>query len=324
MPLRLRNVLSGLPNTIPLAVRTQRTTYLPGETVEIVVSAGPAERDLEVDGLVVTLENAVRYTYNVNAGRYARTTHRTDRETAAEQRIALQGAIAVGEAPEIRLSLAVPESSFYPGTGGGQIVVSRWTVKVLLGIPKSVDATAECEIQVGTPRELHEGRTTHDVMIGAADHETRTFRLMAKAAAHAKQDETLDIDVRVDEPNVALGGRITGTIALQPRERLEPEGIRVELKRHEEVRLGEGMTAITHASVQELASDRALVPGETTELPFELEVPPDAPATLIAPNGSVVWLVSAIVDRKRRNDFTVGREVNVYSGAGLEAGPRSD
>jgi hypothetical protein len=313
MPLRLRKAFNALPNTIPLNVRTDRETYLPGDPVEIVVAAGPIDRDLEVDGLVVTLENEVQYTYQVWTGRYYQTRHRTDRETAAECRVALQGKIGAGETPEITLSLEVPRSSMYPGSGGDRIIVSQWAVQALLGIPKSVDASAECSIRVLTPRALHEGRATHGATRDVRVHESGVIDWTKKAVSGAKQDDSLEIDIEIEEPNVAAAGdRLAGTVVIRARETVEADEIRVELRRHEEVRIHEGMHDLRTAARQDLAPSTTLAAGGQMELPFELDVPESISPTLSAPNGTLSWLVSAIVGRKRRPDFIVSREVNVY------------
>jgi hypothetical protein len=315
MPLRLRRALDRLPNTIPLEVGTDRASYLPGDTAQVVVRAGPAERDLEVDQLVVTLESTVKYMYTAGGGRNQILRNKVDREPADERRITLQGKIAAGEAPEIALPLEVPRASVYPGTGGGTIVKSSWAVTALLGIPNSVDASAQCPVHVLTPRGLYEGRTTHGASREGAVHEIKTVDWMKKSVSGGKQDETLDIQIHIDDPNVAPGDAFTGTVAIHAHESLEAHGIRVELKWHEHVPLGNHENLVTTAERLELHPKRALTAGEDVVLPFEVAVPAGASPTLLAPHGTLSWFLHAVVQRKLRNDFSVSREVNVYDEA---------
>jgi hypothetical protein len=277
MPLRLRKVVGALPNALPLAVRTDRSSYRPGEAIEIVVAAGPAQKDIVVSELRVSLEHRITYEYDSWNGRTYVTRTRTDRTTADEARFTLQGAIAAGETPEL---------------ARGRIIDSTWRLEATIGVPGSVDASADAPIRVYAPRDRHAGRTTHPPEDGTG----------GKAA----------IELRVDDPHARLGGRLTGTVAIRGIESVEVEGIRVELVAHEHVRVSDEKHSWSVDPRQELAGATALSPGDVLSFAFALDVPQDVPASLHAPEGSIVWSVRAVLDRKRRGDLHLAHEVNVY------------
>lgn len=128
MARRVRDALDLLPAKVALGVRADRSAYSPGDTLDAVVTAGPADGELAIHGGVVGLDHELEYTYEVWTGERTKIKTKSDRRTAVEQRFTGERQLRAGEVARWQVSLQVPDSPATLGTASGEIVASRWFV----------------------------------------------------------------------------------------------------------------------------------------------------------------------------------------------------
>ena len=278
-----------MSSDLPLDIRTDRADYSPGETVEVVITAGPADKDLALGEVLVKLGHELEYDYSISADE--RSLSRTLKEptTAAEERVSVDGTLAAGETAKWHLSFPVPDSP--PGSAAGEIVTSRWFVAAHTPTTPGIDARSEAEIRVYIPRPAKADWPPRQG--GYEDHRAKLELSLAKTEGRP-------------------GDQLTGTFSVRPQESFGCTGIRVELEGHERVDLGDGKDWYVEGPRVELAPASKLEPGHDLELAFSLELPADMTPTFETDAGSITCLVRAIVARRLRRDLTVEQPIYVY------------
>jgi arrestin (S-antigen)-like protein len=298
------NPLGGLfGDRAELSVETDRAEYLPGDSVQVSASVeGREELEIEEARVELVYENEYTYTERSTSGRGTTSTHdvtTTDREVQASARILEARTIRPGERLEERAALTVPAAAV--PSGEGELTSVRWKVSLVLGRRHALDPDAEARIAVLSPPGADAAAPQTPPDLDKPDDWELELRLAGGRA-------------------VRSGETVRGTLVVTPGEEAEPQELRVELVRREEVTRGEGKTSETVAAAARLAEKPSLGARIPTGLDFALPVPATACPTLRTGTSSVRWYVRGVVARRLRSDYNVVEEIAVSS-SGAPAGP---
>ena len=278
-----------------LEVRTDRTTYRPGEAIGVQVRVR-GEDELQIEEGRVELIVTNRYTYrdetrDSDGDRTIRRVTTAGDTVVAVQRFLEAGTIEPGSTAEQTLTILLPAG--VPATGTGEITAVAWKVRAALNVKRAGDPDAEFPITILAPAATHADR----------------------AARQPESDAALAANLAFEVPTRSLraGTAIEGTFQVTPHDAIDAQEVRVELVRREEVRRGEGLTEETVIASAAFGGDARLHPGQAREFPFALAVPPDACPTLDTEYTTVRWLLRGVINRRLRADHTLSQELNVYN-----------
>lgn len=114
-------------------------------------------------------------------------------------------------------------------------------------------------------------------------------------------------ELRADR--VAPGETVRGTLAMTPRKKVPINAITAQLIGTEKVVSGSGSNRRTHTHVftdqiVTLRPSADLAAGQPTRLPFELNVPPEAPYSVELDDNELLWAVRLRIDIPRWPDWT--------------------
>lgn len=282
---------------VDLKVTTDRPEYLPGEAVQTTVSIA-GRQELEIDEARVELvsENEYTHTERSYSGRNTSSTHDvtdTDRVVHATEPILEARTIRPGEQLERTVSLAVPPGA--SPSGEGEITSVRWKVAVVLSRRHALDPDEQAPIRVVSSPEAYAERAETPPELDAPGDWQLEFRLPGDRTART-------------------GERVSGALVLTPSEESEPQEIRVELVRREEVPRGQGNASETVEAEAQLAETPSLGARIPRELAFDLAVPATACPTLRTDESTVRWYLRGVVARRLRSDYNLLEELNVHSG----------
>lgn len=284
---------------LTLDVTTDRQSYSPGEVVRATLR-GTATRDLQIQGLTVSLVYAERFEYKTqtrDSDGDRRITTRTATNEADVTVMPITGPALVvpGEIGPYEVELPLPPGPL-PGSGEGDITVVRWYVRAKADIPRAPDTNGETSIVVLTPKSAFETRA---------------------ATMPVTDTSACDLAFEIPDRNVMPGTEIVGSLIIRPREEFSVSGLRVEVVREERVHYDRGNESIKAVSAEPIGQPGSLDfrPGEERRFPFRILVPSGASAYPVqqTPNFSVQWFLKAVLDRRLRGDYEHKLELNVYT-----------
>lgn len=218
-----------------------------------------------------------------------------DRVVHASETILDGSTIRQGEQLQRSASLTIPPGAI--PSGEGEITDVRWKAGVVLSRRHALDPDEETTVEVLSLPAAYADRAATPPELDAPDDWELDFRRPRGRTART-------------------GESVAGTLLVKPSEELEPQEVRVELVRREEVPRGEGKVSEAVASsvvVEEQPSLGLRVP---REFAFDLAVPEGACPTLQTDRSTVRWYLRGVVARRLRSDYNLLAELNVHSGPG--------
>ena len=111
-------------------------------------------------------------------------------------------------------------------------------------------------------------------------------------------------------PVASAGDTLKGQLTLQIKEKLSIRSIRVELVQVEEAGARKADEVISTTQISGAASFNQ---NESPSFEFSLDIPAEAPPTVICRHSNLRWKVRAVIDRKMKTDFNVEQELLVYN-----------
>jgi len=208
-------------------------------------------------------------------------------QTVAEQPDLLQGV-----EQKWNCSLQIPPDAL--PTCRGKWVNIFWTLKAVVDVPKRVDLSQEKPLLVFC---AHPQVSNMPVLPAEKTFGQVVLSLKAPQAASA-------------------GGTLKGQLALQIKENLSVNSIRIELVQVEDAHDRKTNQVISTTRISDEAS---FSQNESPSFQFALDIPPEAPPTAVCKHSNLHWKVRAVIDRKMKTDFNVEQELFVYNAPKLTA-----
>jgi hypothetical protein len=272
-------------------VELDRTSALPGETVEATIRVLGGRKDLGIQEgrLELVYENEYKYRHRAGYGdsRHTATTKTTDRSVVDSRRFMEAGAIASDTPFEATASLTIPATA--PPSAEGEITKVRWKVVATLARRHARDVHGEASLTVLSPAAAD---------LDAPEVETRG---------------DVELAFRLDRERFGPGDTIEGTLVATPLQACEAGEVRVELVRHENVPRNLGNTEDVKEAEAILESDVRLSLGAQREWPFQLQLPADVVPCLETEHSRVTWLLNGIGSRRMRRDYRVSQPLDVHT-----------
>ena len=190
------------------------------------------------------------------------------------------------ELGERTVEVAIPADA--PPSARGLV---DWKVKAVIDRRRTGDVTSEVPIQVAS----------------------RPDQYAAWAERPATVERGCEMELRVRGRSYALGSMISGTLFLRATEGFDANEIRVDLLRDRLDSPGNNeVTSTDKVRSVRLAGDTKLAAGDTSELPFQIEIPADQPPSFQAASNSMRWFLEGVASRRLRDDFNIRAELNVH------------
>ena len=208
-------------------------------------------------------------------------------QTVAEQPSLLQGI-----EQKWNCSLQIPADAL--PTCRGKWVNIRWTLKAVVDVPKRGDLSQEKPLPVFCPPPQ-----VSNMPVLPAEKTFGQVVLSLKAPQAA-----------------SAGGTLKGQLALQIKENLSVNSIRIELVQVEDAHDRKTNQVISTTRISDEAS---FSQNESPSFQFALDIPPEAPPTAVCKHSNLHWKVRAVIDRKMKTDFNVEQELFVYNAPKLTA-----
>lgn len=280
-----------MPKRVDVEVRTDRSRYLPGEDVELTVSAA-VKHDVEVAEAWAELVWENEYTYDFDDPEGGSKITKTEVVLAAEELFLERERLRRGDTVDRTFTLRLPSSA--PPSAAGEIVAVRWYAQARFVVQRDLDARGRSRIDVFQPRERFDQR--------------------AKAQPEAIAPGCA-VDVEVPEREVRPGDVVLGSLVLLPESDLKVREVRVELVQEEEAWEHADRPRRETATRAQAVCDRKtrLRGGARHSYDFELRVPDDAAPCLATKHGVIGWVVRGVVDRRLRFDAEAKLPLNVYT-----------
>jgi hypothetical protein len=260
----------------------------PGELTPIEIRVIPGE---EIQPREVRAELVGEETFYVTETHYSggHTTTQTVQKNEAfaniTQTVAEQPTLSKGVEQEWRCSLHLPSDA--PHTCRGKLVNVRWTLKAVLDVPKRADLSQEKPLYV-----FFQPPQTDNMSVAPAEKSFREVTLILKAPPAARTGDTLK-----------------GQLTLQTKEKLSINGVRVELVQVEEAGTRSANEVV---STTKLSGSASFNLNEAPVFEFTLNIPAEAPPTVVCRRSSLRWEVRAVIDRRMKTDFNVTQEVLLH------------
>ncbi len=292
---------SRISERVEIEISADRSTYLPGDTVNVTASV-KGKQELDVLEGRVDLLYANRYIYrsyssssssNGGGGHYTR--HRvTDEVAVATERILEEGTILSGSYSGHEVTLEVPPAA--PPSASGEITSVEWKVRVTLGIRGAPDVIEEVPVSVLSSIE--------------------SYASWAESAPELDSAGVCDMGFRLPGRSFRTGERIEGTLVVTPRQDFEPRALRVDLVRREIVPRSAGNTSETVPASVVVEQSPRFQTGMSREYAFAVDVPEAAGPDLKTEQTYVGWWLRAVMDRELALDYELRQLLNVYNGPG--------
>lgn len=291
--------LKGGKATIKVSVDRPVQPYWLGETVHATVTVN-GEKDMKVQQARCELVFHEEYEY-----RYRQTDRDSDghehteekRSWVTEER-AVQKEMMFGESTikggtnqTFEFNFPIPTNAA-PTASGGKIVRVKWFLKGILDRKLLPDISDKVEILVFTTPP------NQNVQPG-------TF-------GSSNEPSEAELNFTLPRLEWVLGETLAGEFHINPHKEFDATEIRVELVRREFVPRDLGNESIERFTVK-LGGGTHLTPGQNLVFPFNLMLPPSAPASFRTQNSCVEWKVSGVLARRLRGDTRAEQEVFVYS-----------
>lgn len=283
---------------IDIELRPDREAYPPGETILLHVQIR-AEEETAVRGGGVELVGRLRYSYRTEEWdddhrgirrRETRTRTETDERILTDSILGPE-TLAAGETLERWVRFAIPRDAL--PSGEGEIIAVSWAARATIDVPRRRDATVERPIRVVSPRAAF------------ADRIDPTPRVETGETGFA---------LTLDAPDVAAGRDLSGAVVVAPAEDLTVRAIRLELVRQEATSRDLGHMVATTVLTREVAIvETDLYREQRYPFPFAITVPADAAPCHETSLTSVRWYLRVVLDRPRRGDQTITREIHIHN-----------
>ncbi|MCX6006774.1 MAG: hypothetical protein NTZ34_05880 [Chloroflexi bacterium] len=259
---------------------------LPGELLPIEIRFTPEKeiKPREVRGELVGEETY--YVTVTTSDDDMRDARKDEKFASIIQTVAEQPSLLPGVEQKWSSSIQLPADA--PPTCHGKLVNIRWTLKAVLDVPKSANLSQEKPLNVVCPSPQ------------VSDHP-------ALPAENIYKEVTLTLKA----PQVAsIGSTLKGQLTLQIKDKLSFRSIKVELVRVEEAGSRKANEVI---STTQISGEASFNQNESPSFEFSLDIPAEAPPTVICKRSNLRWKVRAVIDRKMKSDFNVEQELLVYN-----------
>jgi hypothetical protein len=266
-------------------------TLLPVE-LRLIAQEAINARELRVE-LVGDETYYVKETHRDSKGRVE--THvvkRTETIAKIAQTAAVQPVFTRGDEQKWNISLQLPSDA--PPTCAGKLVNIQWKLGAVLDVPNRPDQSKEMPFFILCPAPRVNDRSLLPL---EPDFNDFTLKLELPPAA---------------SPGETLVGRLT----LQMKNKLNVQGIRVELIQVEDAGARKADDVILKS---EISGSVAFSPSESPTFEFSLNIPPEAPPTALARHSSLRWKVKTVIARRMQTDFNVERELLLFNASAPSA-----
>jgi hypothetical protein len=114
------------------------------------------------------------------------------------------------------------------------------------------------------------------------------------------------------------GEVLEGVLTLEADSRVKGRGVRVDLESWRIETVGDLSKGLfvwhpRKAASAPLEGRIDLAAGDRRELPFQIQIPAEAPPSFATPHNHLHWFLVGVVDRRLRSDPTVSMELNLHS-----------
>ncbi len=201
------------------------------------------------------------------------------KQTVAEQPVLVKGA-------EQRWSASLPLPPEAPPTSHGKVVDIRWKIKAVVDVPNQRDQSQEMPLQVLRPPSENSNFNPY-----SGEQSFDDFTANLEVAQAASPGETL-----------------IGKLTLHMKDKLNAQGIRIELVQVEQAGDRDSSEVI---SKSEVCGSTSLGQNESPSFEFSLNIPPEAPPTAMSFHSNLRWKVKAVIARRFKRDFNMEREILV-------------
>jgi hypothetical protein len=200
--------------------------------------------------------------------------------------IATEPVLLKGLEQHWNISLQLPAEA--PPSCRGQLVNIRWKIKVTLDVPNQPDQSQEIPLQV-----LHVLPQDIKITTSSGEQVFTDFIANLEVAQIAFPDDTL-----------------IGRLTMQIKDKLNVQGIRVELVKVEDAGARDSSEV---TSKIEVSGSSSFNPFESPSFDFSLNIPRDAPPTANSVHSSLRWNIKAVIARRLKTDFNMEHEILVYN-----------
>jgi hypothetical protein len=198
--------------------------------------------------------------------------------------VAAQPVLLKGSEQHWSTSLQLPPDA--PPTCHGKIVDIRWKIKAVLDVQNQRDQSQEMLLQVLRPASQNSNFSSY-----SGEQSFNDFTANLEIAQAASPGETL-----------------MGKLTLQMKDKLNVQGIRIELVQVEAA--GDRASAEV-ISKSEVSGSTSLDQGKSPSFDFSLHIPYEAPPTALSFHSNLRWKVKAVIARRFKSDFNIEREILV-------------
>jgi transcriptional regulator of met regulon len=285
-------LFSGGEITLDLAMERPAALYMPGDTISVTATIDTA-KGANVRKVYAGLVRVSRYQIteqrtDADGDAYDAKTWRTDEQWITREVLAEGRIVAGGQ--RHRLAWTIPHDA--APSFAGEIIQTRWLVKVVADRKLARDASKEIELRVGA---------AGTAQVAAQRHATNSDLAI----------------VAFDLPSHAIEGQtLRGQVQIQPSQRFDVRGVRIELVRQETVTAGD-KPHVRETAVQrvDLAGKSTLQPGMPLTHDVALTIPAAGCPTHQTATGSSQWLVKATLDRPLKSDVCASQTMVVATSA---------
>ncbi|MCX6006241.1 MAG: hypothetical protein NTZ34_03155 [Chloroflexi bacterium] len=264
-------------------------TILPGATLPLEIRVTPEE---EVQPREVRAELTGEETYYATERHYrnghyeTHTVTKTNTFAKINQTLAEQPTLFKGVEQKWNCSLQLPPDA--PPSCRGEVVNICWTLKAVLDVPKRADLSQEKPLKVVCPAPQ-----------------------MSENPAMPAENSYKEAALILKAPQVAsTGSTLKGQLTLQVKDKVSIRSIRVELVKAEKAGVRGGDKVVSTTQISGTASYNQ---SESPSFEFSLDIPAEAPPTVLYGSSNLHWKVKAVIDRKMTTDFNVEQELFVYN-----------
>ena len=208
------------------------------------------------------------------------------------QTVAEQPALLQGMEQKWNCSLQIPPD-ILPSCSGKWVNI-RWSLKAVVDVPKRVDLSQEKPLHVFCPPPQ-----VSNMPVLPAEKTFGQVVLSLKAPQA-----------------VSAGNFLKGQLALQIKEKLSINSIRIELVQIEDAHDRKANQVV---STTRISGEASFDQNESPSFQFALDIPAGAPPTAICKFSNLRWKVRAVINRKMKTDFNVEQELFVYNAPKLTA-----
>ncbi len=197
--------------------------------------------------------------------------------------LAEQPVLHTGVAQRWNTSMQIPDEA--PPTCRGKLVNIQWKIKAVLDVPKRPDRSQEVPL----------------IVLNASPQDS--------PGPVYGYEELKNFSVNLDVcPTASPGDILIGRLTLQIKDRMNVQGIRLELVQIEDAGARSSTEVVTR---NEVAGATSFDQYESPSFEFSLHIPPEAPQTAVSAHSSLRWKLKAVIARRLMTDFNIEREILV-------------